>query len=602
MLVTFAHHSEKNENENMQVKIWTILVATLLVATACSELPEQVTLHEAKSISVTIASGGRMAVGEQSRIQLGDDGQTVAWERNDQISLWAVTNSGEEAFAPATLSLRNYDVSFQRAHFTGDIPAMAAGDYTYSALYPLPESTRDQLAQYTLPATQNGEFNSAYDIMVADPIQGGALVEGVNEHILLSFHHKVHLLKISIPDNQLGEPISAIQLRFPRPVVGTLTIDPLDPNGRAMLTNASTTLRLQFDQPKQAGDVVYATIVPFNHSADEHIEIHAITEIGESETRYFTSKTGVFAAGHTTPIRYHVPSWGLRYTTLTFALPADKGKNTLGEAVEQVTVTAPSGSLFPNGSNTMSFSPDASGQYKIVLKPSLNHNLSGKTLAVQYESKSAVVSTSTTVQVADYQDNTLSLSVPYLFYEDFSTVDTISSNDGYTGGFNSGSKNAVSFLSGWTGGRFGAQAGTAIRIACRRETSANYGARVDSAPLKNLKAGATAKVQVTFNYSMNRQEGGIGSAPKLGQTFFLGYVNSNTAYKSGDNSGTFDGGTYINETTGSYTNINHTGSYQISQASNTTRMSWRTINESKAGLTNGTFWFYIDNVKVTIIE
>ena len=47
---------------------------------------------------------------------------------------------------------------------------------------------------------------------------------------------------------------------------------------------------------------------------------------------------------------------------------------------------------------------------------------------------------------------------------------------------------------GWSAARAGAQAGTAIRIACRRETGlANYPARADSPYLTGLKEGKTVK-------------------------------------------------------------------------------------------------------------
>ena len=32
------------------------------------------------------------------------------------------------------------------------------------------------------------------------------------------------------------------------------------------------------------------------------------------------------------------------------------------------------------------------------------------------------------------------------------------------------------------------------------------------------------------------------------------------------------------------------------------RLTWLTTNEHKAGTTNGTYWLYIDNVKVSIAK
>jgi hypothetical protein len=40
----------------------------------------------------------------------------------------------------------------------------------------------------------------------------------------------------------------------------------------------------------------------------------------------------------------------------------------------------------------------------------------------------------------------------------------------------------------------------------------------------------------------------------------------------------------------------------MANCGSTTRLTWLTTNEHKAGATNGTFWLYIDNVKVSIAK
>jgi len=147
--------------------------------------------------------------------------------------------------------------------------------------------------------------------------------------------------------------------------------------------------------------VVFAVIAPVELTAEQPVTITAICEAGESEPRNIPGKH--FSEGHTTPIAYHIPAIGRYYTRLNFSLPADKGTATLGEAVGKITLTAPEGSLFDNGTNICQFTPDAEGKYTMVLKPSWTDNLSGKTVTVQYESESAVVSNTLTMpQITEF--------------------------------------------------------------------------------------------------------------------------------------------------------------------------------------------------------
>ena len=167
--------------------------------------------------------------------------------------------------------------------------------------------------------------------------------------------------------------------------------------------------------------MVVAVSAPVELTAEQPVTITAICEAGESEPRNIPGKH--FSEGHTTPIAYHIPAIGRYYTRLNFSLPADKGTATLGEAVGKITLTAPEGSLFDNGTNICQFTPDAEGKYTMVLKPSWTDNLSGKAVTVQYESESAVVSNTLTMpQITEFGNNDITFSVPYLLAEDFSNI------------------------------------------------------------------------------------------------------------------------------------------------------------------------------------
>ena len=107
----------------------------------------------------------------------------------------------------------------------------------------------------------------------------------------------------------------------------------------------------------------------------------------------------------------------------------------------------------------------------------------------------------------------------------------------------------------------------------------------------------------SFDYSMNRQEGGIGSNPNMGQTVYVGWTTkTDDPLESGSKSGTFPASFYINETAGSYTNIDKTYELVLDDMDSSKSLSIRTAPEHKAGLTNGTYWLYIDNIKVTITK
>ena len=235
--------------------------------------------------------------------------------------------------------------------------------------------------------------------------------------------------------------------------------------------------------------------------------------------------------------------------------------------------------------------------------------MSSKRLAVTYESESSVVSE--TVTLGDFSSSNrgeCELNCPYLFFEDFSWVEVFNSNDEY-GWSSPGSFSPHLFApytinaenpwspekGGWSAARAGAQAGTAIRIACRRETGlANYPARADSPYLTGLKEGKTVNLEIAYDYSMNRE-----GDPSISQTVYFGYITTGDTYKSGDSKGTFPVKFSVKETTGSYTNINHTADATLTGVKSPLRLSWRTVPQTNWGA-NNTCWLYIDNIKVKI--
>ena len=80
----------------------------------------------------------------------------------------------------------------------------------------------------------------------------------------------------------------------------------------------------------------------------------------------------------------------------------------------------------------------------------------------------------------------------------------------------------------------------------------------------------------------------------------VGWTTATGNLSSGDDTGTFPDSFYVNEDTGSYTNINHEHSARLEGITNAMRLSIRELAETKADMTNGTYWLYLDNIKVSI--
>ena len=342
------------------MKRWTPLLFLPMLLAACSRTPDIGTETTARTIEVSIGSDSRLDI--STRTALDSDGETVKWQNNDQIALWAVNSASQTVLDKSVFSLYHYNTTYENASFRGSIPEMEDDTYTYYAVSPVPASTDGLKVSYDIPTVQDGKFHGEWDVMVASPIVGAkALREhdrkdesGISDNsdiVNLQFNHKVHVLKITIPQNNLGEPVSEINLTFPVPVTGRLTVDAADPAAEGVLKGVNREVILRFDSPKNAGDVVYAMIAPISLEEGQTISIVAVGETCESESRTFVPTTAdrTFAAGHTTPINYHVPGVGRIFTQLIFRL-TETGANTLGEEINTFTITSPQGWVFADGS------------------------------------------------------------------------------------------------------------------------------------------------------------------------------------------------------------------------------------------------------------
>ena len=535
------------------------------------------------------------------------------WDEGDKIAVWAKSSDGSYALENQTFNLyATTESPSPMAWFSATLSsAMADGTYTYYMCYPLPQSVSGTTATFSVPSEQNGDLSGGSDIIVAVPAQGGAL-QPIGDNVILEqgfsvqMKHLLHFLRFYIPEgyNLLGEPVERIEFTMPQAVAGTLSVDVTDASGAA-LSSSTTSIKLSLKQSlseSTSDSKQYAAAVIFPpktaYTSSDQMQVRIVSANKCSDITYNLSGRS-FAAGHVTAVALKPETVKNRYSVY-FTLAS----NNLGEDLQNISLTLPTGVNWPGtSSNTYTYTRSDGSLvtvgdtfYLETFEQSEYTAISGQAVTVSYESENALLSRSITLpDLSTVTNASVSLDCPYLFFEDFSTVESFNSDDEY-GTSSAFSKSAHTFLDGWSAARAGAQAGTAIRIACRRETRlGNYSARADSPFLSGLKEGKTVNLSLSFDYSMNR-----AGTPTISQTVHIGYISTSDNLESGDETGTFPYSFDINETTGSYTNINHNGAFTLESVSAPIRLSWRTVPQTNWGANNNTCWLYIDNIKVKI--
>lgn len=537
-----------------------------------------------------------------------------SWETDDRIAVWAYDASGNSVLESQPFNLLARGNSNRRAYFTSVLPsAMTEGDYSYYLAYPYPESVSGTTAVFTLPSVQDGKASGGTGICVSDRVAAGALQpfdETSPVDQTLSFNaglrHILHYLRFYVPEgcNILGEPIKSIEFTMPQPTAGEVQVNVLDRS--ASLSGGGNKIKLDLEELLAENEFAAAGIFPpqSTYAEGDYMNIRVFSENAYSDLEPISLAGRNFQAGHITSVPMRITSIGIYNIYFSFV------SNNLGEEVQKITVSLPS-PITSDGVSRRDFvfshedgSAISLGEtFKIsTIEAAEFAALSSLSASVTYESENAIVSESLSFPALGQSDTSCSLSLncPYLFFEDFSTLEAFSSNDAYKTS-SAGNKPGVyltNVAKGWTAARAGGQAGTAIRLAARRETSARYPARCDSPQLTGIKKGHNVSLKLSFDYSMNRQE--LGSS-KVGQTVYVGWTTETDALSSGSKSGTFPASFHINETTGSYTNIDKTYELVLDDMDSSKRLSIRT-NTDYYAFNNSTCWLYIDNIKVTITK
>jgi len=571
-------------------RIWTTLLALPLVFASCSETPAADTKPAAGTIEVSIGSGPKIGIrtGVQTRTELDGDGESVRWADNDRIVLWAVNSQAQTTIDRQVFKLWHYNAEYNTAKFTATVPEMPEDTYVYYAVSPEPVSAEGLKASYRIPAEQDGTFSGDCDIMVAAPVEGTALQQGDNsEMVNLEFDHKVHVLMIRIPSNDLGEEISKITLTFPEPVAGTLTVDAADPAAAPQLTDGSNILTLSFDTPKKPDDTVYAVIAPVELTSEQEVTITATGTTRESRPKTFPGKH--FAEGHTTPISYSIPPVGP--TTLRVSLP-DTGKSTLGENITSFTLTAAEGvDLSGEGSNVLTFPVETAGNFDFVFDD-FPETLAGQSVSVSYESENTEGLSGGTFNIPELMaggtTSIATLSVPYLMEEDFSRI-----TSDFSGPEEMGNADGVELtnygLPGWyAGARSKGYVGTSIALRSYSNIGGPYHSRLNSCKLTNIKDGKTVTISVSFNgdWKKNKSSSMSLTVGRATGTKLNDAINSSTSISLSNNS------------SASTTNIPTSHTVRIGDFTNAQFIAWKTAGQ------NGTMFnyddVYLDNIKVSI--
>ena len=554
--------------------------------------------------------------GALTRTMMNPDGLTASWEKGDRIAVWAKNSAGEYTLNNTQFSV--YGADGARAFFTATIDASMPEDrYTYFATYPVPESVSLTKATFTIPSVQDGKVSGGADIMIANPLLHGPLeeVKELSDYTRLgmSMEHLLHQFRFYLPEGEDklgGEAIVKMVLTFPKPVAGKLVADFTDTEAAAEFSGEEKSITLKLSEPlvnstSSERKYAMAAFFPSSFEASESINIKIYTETKIANAYPVNLEGRTFAAGHSTPVRLRISDIR-EYGRLRFTVSS----NNLGENANAVRLTAPQGCTWGDGSTIYEYRPGheiTTGETFEIPFENLDtfRTFSGKDVTVTFDTEH--VDATQTVRVPDLTTLNfaeISAGLPYLLYEDFSGVESFNSGDNYATS-NAGSKSPKSFLNGWTGGRVGAEAGMCIRIACRRETSKGYDARVDSAPIISLKK--STDIKVSYDYGVNNKYGGIAiiTDGNVGQNVHIGYVTDTKGYSSGDDSGTFesDNTFYAKEYTGSYTSTPNSDTRIIHSApTGVLRITWRSAAEYQAGTTNTTCWLYLDNIKVQIAK
>ena len=483
-------------------KFFTYFLLTLL-AFSCTSEQTNPAIENGGKIEVSIGQSAKI----QSRTLIAEDGFSARWSGGDQIALWAIDESGNVEMEAAVFNMHHFSQNYQTAIFKSLITPLTGSGYIYYATCPAPKSVSGTTATFTLPAVQKGSNAMGIrDIMVATPVQGAALTEGVTADLGLRFSHKMHALRIVLPTTAMsnGREVSHIVMKFPTAVVGDVAVDITDPTADTLLQNGTDTITIQIPEGYAAGDYLWVMIHPTELSG----EISYTAYSGE-----YMSKEKVISLdknaeqAHISPMSIPVPEPEPATT-----IYLDVTENNLGEEFNTVAI------IDQNGAVVREFTKNATNRYSIIVNGEIDESYyAGKTFTIRYDSDNAIVEDKVIFNgFVAYGDNNFTSKVPYLLFEDFECITTESESYG-NNKYDSSDRNQpgvsldnIMCTPGWNAARYWTK-GHAMRINTRAQAtkvlmvfaSSHYG-RLDTPQLKNLKSGKTVNLKLQFDAGGNK--------------------------------------------------------------------------------------------------
>ena len=549
------------------MKILQKLASVIIVAAAAMSCS-----HEVESVPPTITNTPEEACFalpiDASRTTIDPDGRSTRWSEGDNLAVWAKRENGEYAFSGEKFMLRYFSTEWDKAYFVGNIPTMNEEEYTYYISYPTPTTINGTEATYTVGAEQSGEYDGKYDIMVAEPTVNGSLTTGKRVELNTIMRHQMHAIKITVPEgrNLFGQRFYTLEITFPQDVVGDITLDVTDPEAVPTYTNTSNVIKVKNEKGFDAGDDIWIFVLPGTVSGDVSYKVRG--ERRPSEVASYPL-TRTMQAGHVTPIRMAIPVPFPQYTAVNFSI----SQNNLGEDFNHFDI------YDSNGTHMGRFERNAQNKYVVDYEGEFDANIyDNSTWRVVFDSEHAIVETSINLgDLTSYTEQTRYMNVPYLLFEDFSSLRD------YTDEATTGTKTLS--ISGWTASRTNCKSGV-IQLATFYALIGRYQGRLDSTPINTLKKSAKIKVTFDANNSISNK---VAVPLQFGWGTKTGAIGADAVIEN----------LVVTETLAKGA-ANKTLTYTISNFAAGGRLAWRT------NVTSGRWTTYnylgIDNIKVQITK
>lgn len=558
-------------------------------------------IGEATTNPTVVADGTCTADEEmpQTRLAFDDETLTVRWTKGDRIALWSYGN-GAAAFENVPFAFWYPREDPTQGLFTGLVNAMAAGTYDYYAACPLPEAAAGTKVTYTIPEIQNGRRNNDLDIMLAKTAAAELREEVLND-VTLRFRHKVHALKVTIPEgkNHLGRPIEKLRIEFGRPVAGRMTWDLANPDAAPESAGTATGITVVFDTPVDEGDTFWVYAAPADLTGQP---VRFVATDG-TEFSWPLTSTGFrnCAAGTITPVKLTI---GELRPQQEFHIAIDHAN--LGEPVTEIEeLAAGEDYAFPTlelNNRTRTFTANADGTFttRIFCDQPLSQ-LPTAELTVGSENTTGVYGKR--CAVSGLTADGCTIKAPYLFSEDFSGV---TGNDAHANDKgNSAQEMTEVGLPGWTGCRWKTEAGTSVELRsfCGSHTVKTNlrSGRLDSPALACIRNGKQVSLRVSYDI------GGASDEKNGVARCTFGWTTQSGPIAGGEGSQNypenkideFDAGT-----NGTPTYLPEAKSSTLTGCTAATRLTWHVFYHKISGsfITNKSFYLYMDNVRVTIVH